>query len=65
MRNFLVVLNADVVVAIHGGWGTLSELALARKIGKPVIALGRWSDIEGVAAADDPDAVMAAIEDLR
>ncbi|WP_029895151.1 TIGR00725 family protein [Desulfohalovibrio reitneri] len=54
MRNFLVVANADLVIAVEGGWGTLSELALAKKIGKTVIAIGRWSSIDGVLPADDP-----------
>jgi len=39
-RNALVVRAAEAVVAVGGGWGTLSELALARKMGIPVCALG-------------------------
>ncbi len=39
-RNVLVVAAADVVVAIDGGAGTLSELALAWQLERPVIALG-------------------------
>jgi uncharacterized protein (TIGR00725 family) len=39
-RNVLVVASADVVVAIDGGAGTLSELALAWQLDRPVIALG-------------------------
>ncbi len=41
-RNLLVVRNADAVIAIGGEWGTLSEIALARKIGRPVILLNSW-----------------------
>ena len=40
-RNILVVRAAEAVVAVGGEWGTLSEVALARKIGRPVTALGR------------------------
>lgn len=40
MRNALIVRAARAVIAIGGGWGTLSEVALARRIGKPVIGLG-------------------------
>lgn len=46
-RNALVVAMADVVVAVRGGTGTLSEVALAWQFGKPVIAivgLGGWSE---------------------
>jgi hypothetical protein len=55
MRNFLLVLNAEAVVAVEGGYGTLSEIALALKIGKPVTAIGRWSSIEGVRPAASSD----------
>src|SRR3712207_4614098 len=41
-RNALVVRAADALIAVGGGWGTLSEIALARKAGKPVIGLGTW-----------------------
>src|SRR3954454_10802855 len=39
-RNALVVRTADAVVAIGGGWGTLSEIALALKTGVPVVGVG-------------------------
>lgn len=38
-RNILVARTADVVIAIGGSWGTLSEVALARKVGVPVVLL--------------------------
>ncbi|MBI4409318.1 MAG: TIGR00725 family protein [Gemmatimonadetes bacterium] len=38
-RNVLVARAADAVIAIGGEWGTLSEVALARKIGVPVVLL--------------------------
>jgi uncharacterized protein (TIGR00725 family) len=41
-RNALVVRAADAVVAIGGGWGTLSEIALALKTGVPVVGVGTW-----------------------
>jgi len=39
MRNFLIVRTAHAVIAIGGGVGTLSEIALAQRIGKPVVGL--------------------------
>lgn len=39
-RNLVVVLSGAVVVAVGGGWGTLSEIALALKHGIPVVHLG-------------------------
>ena len=39
MRNALIVRAAHAVIAIGGGWGTLSEIALARRIARPVVGL--------------------------
>jgi uncharacterized protein (TIGR00725 family) len=41
-RNAIVVRTSDAVIAIHGEFGTLSEIALALKMGKPVVGLGTW-----------------------
>lgn len=56
-RNALVVRAGEAVVAVGGGWGTLSEIALARKMGRAVTTLGR-PPAEGLAlhASDDPRA---------
>jgi uncharacterized protein (TIGR00725 family) len=63
-RNALVVRAADAVVAIGGGYGTLSEIALALRAGKPVIGVGTW-DIDMVQAVDGVEAaVRAAFEAL-
>lgn len=42
LRNGLLVRCADVVLAVGGSWGTLSEVALARRTGVPVVSLGGW-----------------------
>jgi uncharacterized protein (TIGR00725 family) len=42
-RNLAVVCSGDVVVAIGGEYGTLSEIGLALKIGRPVVALESWN----------------------
>ncbi|HET9156806.1 MAG TPA: TIGR00725 family protein, partial [Myxococcaceae bacterium] len=41
-RNALVVRAADVLIAIGGEFGTLSEIALALKTGKPVVGIDTW-----------------------
>jgi uncharacterized protein (TIGR00725 family) len=41
-RNLAVVAAADVVVAVGGEWGTLSEIGLAGAIGRPVVLLAGW-----------------------
>jgi uncharacterized protein (TIGR00725 family) len=43
LRNGLVVGVADVVIAVGGSWGTMSEVALALRTGKPVVSLGGWA----------------------
>ena len=42
MRNALIVRAADAVIAVAGEFGTLSEIALALKMGTPVIGIGTW-----------------------
>jgi uncharacterized protein (TIGR00725 family) len=41
-RNAILVRSADAVIAIGGRWGTLSEIALAANLGRPVVLLGSW-----------------------
>jgi uncharacterized protein (TIGR00725 family) len=60
-RNVLVVRFADAVIAIGGEWGTLSEIALARKIGVPVVALASpLAATIGIANAPDARAAVRA-----
>ncbi|MDQ3720741.1 MAG: TIGR00725 family protein [Actinomycetota bacterium] len=60
-RNALVVRASDAVVAVGGGYGTLSEIALALRTGMPVVGLGTW-EIEGIqAAASAAEAVSRAL----
>jgi uncharacterized protein (TIGR00725 family) len=47
LRNGLVVRASDAVIAVGGGHGTLSEIALALKLGREVVGLGTW-DVHGV-----------------
>lgn len=42
-RNLSVVASGDAVIAVGGEFGTLSEIGLARKAGRPVVLLGSWS----------------------
>ena len=41
-RNAIIARAADAVIAVGGEWGTLSEIALARKMGTPVVGLRTW-----------------------
>jgi uncharacterized protein (TIGR00725 family) len=60
-RNALVVRAADALIAVGGGYGTLSEVALALKTGKPVVGLGSF-ELDGMTQAGSPrEAVDAAL----
>jgi len=68
-RNALVVRAADALIAIDGEYGTLSEIALALKTGKPVVGLETWElsrhgvpVTEIVRASTPADAVERALE---
>jgi uncharacterized protein (TIGR00725 family) len=41
-RNWVNVCASDAIIAVSGGYGTLSEIALALKVGKPVVLLQSW-----------------------
>jgi hypothetical protein len=57
-RNVLVVASADAVVALEGESGTLSEIGLAMKLRRPVVALRSWHNIEGIERAATPQAAV-------
>ncbi len=60
-RNALVVRASHALVAISGGYGTLSEIALGLKTGKPVFGLETWQSIEGVKYAENPSHVISLL----
>ncbi len=61
-RNAVIVKTADAVIAVGGAYGTLSEVALALKIGKPVVSLGSWQISDDVISAANPaEAVRTAL----
>ena len=57
----MIVTAADSVIAIGGGWGTLSEIALARRLGRSVFALDTW-DVKDIEVVQTPaEAVERAL----
>ncbi len=54
-RNVLIAQSADTLIAVNGEYGTLSEIALGLKIGKPVIVLESKWEIEGTHKAKSPE----------
>ncbi len=61
-RNLLVVRTADVVIAIGGEFGTLSEIAFALRLGRPAIGIGTWELSKGGRPVDVIHRVDTAVE---
>jgi uncharacterized protein (TIGR00725 family) len=65
-RNMMVIRAADAVVAFPGKYGTLSEMAFALKLGKPLISIAAWRLGEEIIHMDDPtEAAEKAMELAR
>lgn len=74
LRNGLVVGAAEAVIAVGGSWGTMNEISLAMKLGKPVFQIGGWK-VAPTSAARVPyqvadasaavQAVLSAVQKLR
>jgi uncharacterized protein (TIGR00725 family) len=60
MRNGLIANTCDAMIAVGGGYGTLSEIAFMRKLGKPVVTLESWKVI--APRADGPDQSIHSCE---
>jgi uncharacterized protein (TIGR00725 family) len=65
-RNVVIAHSADALIAVDGSYGTISEAAIALKLGKPVIALNAAWDLPGLQrAATSAEAVALAWEAIR
>lgn len=71
-RNAIITRSCDAIIAISGGFGTLSEIGLALKMGVPVIGLDTWQLARGgeftrdiIPAQDPRDAVDKALTAIR
>jgi len=62
-RNVLVVKTADVVVALPGEAGTLSEIAYCLQFKIPVISLGSW-DIKGVIKVSSVEEAIKKVNEI-
>lgn len=62
-RNVLVVKSADIVVALPGKKGTLSEIAYCLQFGIPVVSINSWN-IPGVIKAKSADLAVKAVSKI-
>jgi uncharacterized protein (TIGR00725 family) len=66
MRNFAVAASGDAVIAVGGAWGTLSEIAYAKILGRPVVIVEPGLQVDGVERAATPEeAVELALSRAR
>lgn len=64
-RNLLVVRSSQAVIAIEGGYGTLSEIAFSLQLGVPVIGINTtYTDRQMIRASDAEDAVERAFASI-
>jgi uncharacterized protein (TIGR00725 family) len=62
-RNTIVVSCADIIIALPGEYGTLSEIAFALNMKKPVIGIGSW-DIKGMRQVKTPQEAVEIVKQL-
>jgi uncharacterized protein (TIGR00725 family) len=65
LRNAVLVRGADAIIAVGGSWGTLSEIALARRAGVPVVCIEGWSVLGSDGAALPLDTAQSPAEAVR
>ena len=65
-RNLAVAASGEAVIAVGGSWGTLAEIAFARRLGRAVVALAGAPAVEGIEVAETPreavERVVALLE---
>ncbi|GBD96304.1 MAG TPA: TIGR00725 family protein [Nitrospirae bacterium] len=64
-RNIIIARSADALIAVSGGYGTLSEIAVALKLGKPVAGIKTWDNIEGVIKVNSPEEAIRKISESK
>ena len=62
-RNVIVARTADALIAVGGEYGTLSEIAFALQMGKPVAGIKTW-DIKGVISAENAEEAVNKVLEL-
>lgn len=69
-RNFIIAQASDVLLAFEGEYGTLSEVAIGLRLGKPVVSMGGWElkgrkfKAEGIYEASSPEEAIELIKKI-
>ncbi|GAB4186334.1 MAG: TIGR00725 family protein [Calditrichia bacterium] len=63
-RNLMLIHAAEVVIAIDGRYGTLSEIAFALQFNKPVVGYRTWDIDKSIRLADSPEEVISLVKGI-
>lgn len=63
-RNVVLVRACQALIAVAGEYGTLSEIAIGLKLGRPVVALGSWPIIENLPQVSSPEEAVESVARL-
>jgi uncharacterized protein (TIGR00725 family) len=63
-RNLVIIKSADAVIALPGKFGTLSEMAFAMKVGKPLVSLSNWNISDEIEIFNEPSAAVKRVFEL-
>lgn len=63
-RNVIIVRSSDILIAVAGKYGTLSEIAIALKLGKPVIGIGSWDVSKDIFQTQYPEEAINLVDKL-
>tara|TARA_B100000315_G_scaffold244481_1_gene269105 strand:- start:2997 stop:3473 length:477 start_codon:yes stop_codon:yes gene_type:complete len=61
-RNVIIVRSSDILIAVAGEYGTLSEIAIALKLGKPVIGICSWNISKDILQARSPEEAIRLVD---
>jgi uncharacterized protein (TIGR00725 family) len=63
-RNIIIIRSAQAVIAVNGSYGTLSELAYALQLQKPIVGLETWDVSDKIVTTSNPQKAVSAILEL-
>ncbi len=63
-RNVIIVRSSDILIAVAGKYGTLSEIAIALKLGKPVIGICSWNISKDIFQTQSPEEAINLVDKL-
>ena len=63
-RNIIIIRSAQLVIAVNGKYGTLSEVAYALQLGKPVVGLNTWDVSHNIKKVNTPKEAILKVKEL-